>query len=175
MVVNSPLLDKLNRRARATLIAGAVIAAIAVGGWLFERRVPEIVGPVRVIDGDSIVVGGVEIRIYGIDAPEYRQVCMRSGRPWMCGITATQTMRSLVAGREVSCRAREQDRYGRTVAICHAGALDLGAAMVKGGYAVAYGAYEADERDARDARRGIWSSSFERPAAWRAQHRRFRE
>jgi len=175
VVVNSPLLDKLNRRGRGTLIAAVAIAAIAVGGWLFERRAPEIVGPVRVIDGDSIVVGGVEIRIYGIDAPEYRQVCMRSGRPWMCGIEATRTMRTLVAGRSVSCRAREQDRYGRTVAICHAGGVDLGAAMVKGGYAVAYGAYEADERDARDARRGIWSSSFERPAAWRARHRRFRQ
>jgi endonuclease YncB( thermonuclease family) len=62
--------------------------------------------------------------------------------------------------------------YGRTVAVCFVGALDLGAAMVKGGFAMAYGAYEADEREARDARRGVWSSSFERPAAWRARHPR---
>lgn len=155
-----------------TVIAAAAVAAIAVGGWLFERPAAEIAGAVRVIDGDSIVVGGVEIRIYGIDAPEYRQTCMRAGRPWMCGIAATAAMRALVAGRPVRCRAREQDRYGRTVAICYAAGVDLGAAMVKGGYAVAYGSYEVDERDARDARRGIWASSFEMPAAWRARHRR---
>jgi len=38
--------------------------------------------------------------------------------------------------------------------------------------AVAYGAYQAEERDAHEARRGVWASSFERPAAWRARHPR---
>jgi endonuclease YncB( thermonuclease family) len=166
------MIDKLNRRARMTLVAAVAIACLAAAAWFFERRPGEIVGSARVIDGDSIVVAGIEIRIYGIDAPEYRQTCVRSGRPWRCGLTATDAMRTLVAGREIRCRPREQDRYGRTVAICYAGGLDLGAAMVKGGHAVSYGAYQADERDARDARRGIWSSSFEMPAAWRAHHRR---
>jgi endonuclease YncB( thermonuclease family) len=166
------MIDKLTRRARFTLLAAAGVAVVAALAFMFERRAPEIVGAVRVIDGDSIVVAGTEIRIFGIDAPEYRQACFRGGRPWRCGIAATDMMRSLVAGREIRCRAREQDRYGRTVAICYAGGLDLGAAMVKAGHAVAYGSYEADERDARDARRGIWSSSFERPAVWRAHHPR---
>ena len=44
--------------------------------------------------------------------------------------------------------------------------------MIRGGFAVAYGAYEADEREARDARRGIWASDFETPSAWRAKHPR---
>jgi endonuclease YncB( thermonuclease family) len=44
--------------------------------------------------------------------------------------------------------------------------------MVAGGHAVAYGAYDGEERAAREARRGIWSSSFDRPAAWRAKHPR---
>ena len=38
------------------------------------------------------------------------------------------------------------------------------------GQAVAYGAYQAEEREAREARRGVWASSFERPATWRARH-----
>ena len=166
------MIEKLTRRARATLLAAVAIAGLAAAAWFFERKTPEIVGAARVIDGDSIVVAATEIRLYGIDAPEYRQACFRAGRPWRCGMAATDMMRTLVAGREIRCRAREQDRYGRTVAMCYAGGLDLGAAMVKGGHAVAYGAYEADEREARDARRGIWSSSFERPAAWRAHHPR---
>jgi endonuclease YncB( thermonuclease family) len=36
----------------------------------------------------------------------------------------------------------------------------------------AYGADELEERAARNADRGIWSSRFEPPAAWRAKHPR---
>ena len=52
------------------------------------------------------------------------------------------------------------------------GVIDLGAALVTAGQAVAYGAYQAEEREARVARRGVWASSFERPATWRARHPR---
>lgn len=173
------MIERLTLRARATLIAAVAIAASATAAFVLDRQVlnrqdGQIVGPARVIDGDSIVVAGTEIRIHGIDAPESRQTCRRKGgRSWPCGRVATAAMRAMVAGREIHCRPREQDRYGRTVAICHAGDLDLGAAMVKGGHAVSYGAYGSDERDAQDARRGIWSGSFELPAAYRAHHRRW--
>ena len=30
---------------------------------------------IKVIDGDSIVLNGTEIRLEGIDAPEYKQIC----------------------------------------------------------------------------------------------------
>jgi len=159
-------------RIRVILICGAIAVGLGAIGWLHERRAPSIVGPAKIIDGDSLAVAGVEIRLYGIDAPEYRQICSRSGRPWSCGRTATDALRALVAGRELACRPRDQDRYGRTVAICRVGGIDLGAALVKAGNAVAYGAYDAEEREARAARRGIWSSAFERPAAWRARHPR---
>jgi endonuclease YncB( thermonuclease family) len=150
------------------LIAGAVAAASV---WS-ERTGPAIAGAARVIDGDSLFVRGVEIRLYGIDAVELYQTCTRAERTWRCGADAAAALRAATAGRDITCRSRDRDRYGRTVAICHAGGLDLGAAMVKGGFAIAYGAYEADEREARDARRGIWSSSFDRPSAWRARHPR---
>jgi len=164
------MIDRMTRRARAILIAAATIAALALAAFMLDRQTGDIVGAARVIDGDSIVVAGIEIRIHGIDAPEFRQTCHRSGRTWPCGRAATAAMRTMVAGREIRCRAREQDRYGRTVAVCLAGGLDLGAAMVKGGNAVSYGAYQSDESEARAARRGIWAGSFESPATWRAQH-----
>jgi len=161
-------------RAQLLLIAALITAAVALTAWHKERRTAEIFGVARVIDGDSIVVAGVEIRIFGIDAPEYRQFCHLGQRAWACGIEATKVMQTMVVGRDVHCRPRELDRYGRTVAVCFVGDRDIGAAMVKGGYAVAYGAYAGEEREARDARRGIWASSFERPADWRARHRRHR-
>ena len=147
------------------------LAGIAAAGWFAKRETGEIVGPARVIDGDSLVVAGVEIRLYGIDAPEYRQQCFRRGRPWACGVDAARVLRTLIANRPVACRAHEEDRYGRTVAACTVAGNDLGAAMVAGGHAVAYGAYRLEELAARNAGRGIWSSRFERPADWRAKHR----
>jgi endonuclease YncB( thermonuclease family) len=40
-----------------------------------ESVTGQIVGRARVLDGDSIAVAGVAIRIFGIDAPEWRQRC----------------------------------------------------------------------------------------------------
>src|SRR5205823_15056174 len=111
-------------------------------------------------------------RLYGIDAPEFRQLCMRAGHPWRCGRAAMRALAAITRGREVRCRPREKDRYGRTVALCFVGDMDIGAAMVRAGQAVAYGAYDSEEREARVARRGIWAGSFEQPATWRAHHSR---
>ena len=165
------LLARVTRHVRVFPFVVVALAALAAAGWFARRDAADIVGSAQVIDGDSLTVAGVEIRLYGIDAPEYRQQCFRRGRPWACGIDATRTLRALIAARPVACRAREEDRYGRTVATCSVEGADLGAAMVAGGHAVAYGAYQLEEQAARNAGRGIWSSRFEPPAAWRAKHR----
>jgi endonuclease YncB( thermonuclease family) len=165
------LLGRVTRHVRVFPFVVVALAALAVAGWFVRREGADITGPAQVIDGDSLRVAGVEIRLYGIDAPEYRQYCFRRGRPWACGVEATRTLRALIAARPVACRAREEDRYGRTVASCSVEGRDLGAAMVAGGHAVAYGAYQIEEFAARNAGRGIWSSRFEPPTAWRAKHR----
>jgi endonuclease YncB( thermonuclease family) len=162
----------MTRRARLFLLCAMLAGVLAATGWFIDRRAAAIVGSAQVIDGDSLIVAGTEIRLYGIDAVEYGQTCLRGGLVWNCGAEAAAALRAAAAGREVVCRPRDRDRYERTVAVCMAGGVDLGAAMVKGGLAVALGAYAADEREARDARRGIWSSSFDRPAGWRAKHPR---
>src|SRR3569833_362191 len=160
------------RRARFFLICVLLAGLVAATAWYADHASPSLSGKVRVIDGDSLVLDGIDIRLFGIDAPELRQPCTRAGRSWNCGMEAAQTMRRMVSGRDVTCQAREHDRYGRTVAVCRAGELDLSAAMVRGGFAVAYGAYEGEERDARAARRGIWSAEFDSPSVWRARHPR---
>lgn len=162
----------MTRRAQRLLLTSLAVACLALLGWYFDRRGPELAGSARAIDGDSLAVDGAQVRLYGIDAPEHRQTCMRDGEPWACGVEATRTLQAILAGHRLVCRVREEDRFGRAVAVCHAGAVDVGAEMVKRGLAVAYGAYRGDEREAREARRGIWSSSFERPAEWRARHPR---
>lgn len=166
------MIHRFARRVRFILFCALLAGAVAFTAWLAERQTATIAGPARVVDGDSLSIAGTQIRLFGIDAPELHQTCNRAGRNWACGLEAAAALRAASADKQVVCRARERDRFGRTVAVCHAGGLDLGAAMIKGGLAVSFGSYEADEREARDARRGIWSSSFDPPAVWRARHPR---
>jgi endonuclease YncB( thermonuclease family) len=43
-------------------------------------------GPVRVIDGDTLDMAGVRIRLWEIDAPERAQTCQgRDGQTYECG------------------------------------------------------------------------------------------
>lgn len=134
-----------------------------------------IAGSAEVTDGDSLTVGGVSIRLHGIDAPEGRQTCRRDGAEWACGQEAAAQLARFIGGRTVRCVARDADQYGRTVATCTAGTLDLAGAMAEAGFAIALpqfsDAYVGDEARARANRWGIWSSEFVTPAEWRATQR----
>jgi endonuclease YncB( thermonuclease family) len=97
-----------------------------------------ISGAARVIDGDTLEVGGRLIHLHGIDAPETGQVCALYGQPSPCGREATNLLRRLTDGQVVACREVDRDRNGRIIAKCKAGWMDLGAEMVTMGMAVAY-------------------------------------
>jgi endonuclease YncB( thermonuclease family) len=176
------------RRARLPLpasVIGAVILFIAYGGRMLapapaphDAPAPAPLAAVHVVDGDTLHAGDVRNRLAGIDAPEKAQTCRDGqGRAWACGAAATERLKALVAQGEVSCTAQGHDRYGRTLAVCAAGGVaDVGAALVREGYAVSYmdreGHYVAAEDAAREEGRGLWRGAFERPADWRRRHRR---
>lgn len=132
-------------------------------------------GRATIIDGDTLDVAGVRVRLWGIDAPESRQSCLRVEIAYPCGQLATQHLGALIAGREVTCAPRTRDRYGRMVALCRVANLDLGAAMVRDGWALAYVRYAADyagvEEEAKAAGRGLWQGTFTTPWKWRAMAR----
>ena len=122
---------------------------------------PSITGRATVIDGDTIDVAGLRIRLEGIDAPESSQTCLTAaGQVWPCGSVATRELGRLMAGRDVSCENRGLDKYGRTLGICSVGSLDINAEMVRQGWAWAFvkysQAYVAVEEQARGNRAGIW-------------------
>lgn len=130
-------------------------------------------GHARLVDGDTIEVAGVRVRLHGIDAPERSQRCRhRDGTRYRCGAAATAALARLIGGGAVICVGDEHDRYGRLLAICRAGAADLGREMVRIGMAVAYVKYSGDylpeQTEASGAHRGIWAGSFERPSDFRA-------
>jgi endonuclease YncB( thermonuclease family) len=129
-------------------------------------------GTARVIDGDTIALGNIRLRLRGVDAPETDQVCLDAvGRRWTCGIDARDRLKEHIGGRELSCVGGDKDRYGRTLAVCSAGAEDINAWLVREGWALAYvqysRAYVADQSAARDGRKGLWVGAFIAPWDWR--------
>ena len=152
-------------------IAAAAAFAAEIAGTSQER----VAGRPKIIDGDSFEIGAVGVRLFGVDAPEGRQSCTRSDGDWACGEAAAAQLRRLVGSRDVVCERRDVDTYGRIVAVCRVGPTDLGAAMVRAGFAVAYLRYSDDyadeERDARAARRGVWAGEFASPEQYRRDER----
>lgn len=93
--------------------------------------------------------------MFGIDAPERGQSC----GPVACGTAATETLAAILVAGPVRCTRVNTDRYGRTVARCRAGRLDVNREMVRRGMAWAYRQYSEDyvpdEKAAKKVRLGI--------------------
>ena len=126
---------------------------------------------VEVTDGDTYTVrrsigGTVTIRLRGVDAPESAQ---------SYGTAATRAARQYVGGKSVRVAVEEIGRYGRAVASIQVQGGDLGAMLIRGGYAWHYRQYAPGEteyarleRQARSAGRGLWSQPNPVPPwAWR--------
>lgn len=185
-------------RKRRVVLVGAVLLGLVglglgVAAWLrptadmpFDpaldlaraeaRLVPKrvISGPVsRVVDGDTFVLAGQRVRLFGVDAPERDQRCERGGRTYNCGAEATRWLEAAVAGRDLSCAQRDIDHFDRMIGVCRAGDVDLGEALVRAGWAYADRrfslAYVEQEGEARQQRRGAWAGRFEDPAGQRAR------
>lgn len=148
----------------------ALVAALSLAGTAVGQDV--VSGRARVIDGDTVEILGLRIRMHGIDAPESAQTCTDSaGRSYGCGQVATNALASMVGRSFVACRVRDIDRYGRLIAVCYRGDTDLNAWMVRAGHAMAYRRYSEDYAGHEDAARargaGIWQGRFVAPWDWR--------
>lgn len=137
-----------------------------------------IAGEARVIDGDTLVVGRVHVRLWGVDSPELGQKCQdERGRPNNCGDLAASVLEEEIGGATVLCTAIYPDRFRRIVATCSVSEQDLGERMVRRGYARDYpfysrGHYAKAEEEARRDRRGLWAGVFQDPWDWRRENRR---
>jgi len=124
-----------------------------------------------VVDGDTIKISGTTYRLWGIDAPELHQSCAG----WPAGIESARALGTLMRDKAVTCEPRTQDRYGRTVALCRADGMDLGAAMVSAGMAWAFVRYSRDyvggEDNARAAGLGVHAHACIPAWEWRAGQR----
>ncbi len=184
---------KRRRNWTGTLIEGLLLAVMALTVGLIlqpggdtaraeaealspELRGEAIEGVARVIDGDTLDVGGVRVRLHGVDAFERDQICDRPGGAWACGRAATSALKARADGRRLECEVLDTDRYGRKVSRCKRNGTDVARPLVDAGLALAYRRYSADYIAAEEAARargvGAWAGSFDRPDQWRRRGRR---
>lgn len=135
-----------------------------------------LMGRASVVDGDTLEIQGVRIRLWGIDAPEGDQQCHLQGRLWSCGRRAAFALADFIGQRTVRCERKDTDRHGRMVAVCWVGETELNRWLVAQGWALDYtryssGAYLAAQEEARRNRRGIWQGEFIPPWEYRRERR----
>jgi endonuclease YncB( thermonuclease family) len=168
---------------RIVAIVIVIIAAMLLAHYCgFEPDVHfKVDDRVAAVDGDTLRSGDIEVRLYGIDAPELDQTCAGPDqKEWPCGRMAQGKLKSLIGRYAVDCTPRAKDRFGRVVAVCRTSKVpDLGEALVREGLAINLGGGERGEGpyvdaeiEAQAAKRGIWQGALEQPWEWREQHPR---
>lgn len=97
-----------------------------------------VCSPARAVDGDTLRCGAFGlVRLQGIDAPEMPGHC-RAGR--VCtpgdGRRAMAALAHAIKRGPVTCMAAGRDAYGRLLARCESGRVDLSCTMLASGQAV---------------------------------------
>jgi endonuclease YncB( thermonuclease family) len=131
-----------------------------------------VVGRAMAVDGDTLRIGQVRIRLTGLDAPELDQTCVSpDGASWECGSQARTFLSGLLKRGDAVCIPSGRDRYRRVLARCTIDRADVGEELVGAGWAVSASLDFFDaEQSARASHLGIWSGTFEAPADWRRNH-----
>jgi len=118
---------------------------------------PFTVRVLEVLDGDSLRVSDgartLEVRLHGIDAPEFGQPGSDAAR---------RALRSMTRGAELTLTPVTIDRFGRTVGELHRDGEHLNRRLVAEGHAWVFRRFSRDpallqaQAQAQAARRGLW-------------------
>jgi len=114
-----------------------MLAVLPVAAPALDSR-PAIEGTARIIDGDTLDIGAVRIRVHGIDAPEAAERCTRAdGSRWRCGDWATRQAATRYDGQRLVCRDLGERTHGRVVAQCAHRGRDIALDLVRAGVVMA--------------------------------------
>ncbi len=134
----------------------------------------DFTGTARIVDGDTIDIGRLRIRLHGIDAPEAGQKCKKTnGGSWPCGKEAIKAIARLADGQKVRCVGDVWDDFGRLVAVCSVGDIEINREMVRLGLAWNFDKYSMDykplENRVRKAKIGVFKAPTMPPWKYRAK------
>jgi endonuclease YncB( thermonuclease family) len=136
-----------------------------------------------VTDGDTIKMLGEKIRLFGIDAPEMKQICKnKNNENYACGHLSKNYLKNLIKKinrkTQIYCYYSERDRYNRIIGECYIGEesrISINRTMVSYGHAVAYTRYSEKYLDAQKSamsfKFGLWSGTFDLPEEWRRKNK----
>lgn len=181
----------------AVLAHAVVILANAAPYLDIEDSPDDLIGPAtaNAVDGETLLVNGLEINLFGIDAMERDQVCLdREGEDYACGRRAVQALQQIIANHEVVCLPLFNLGETRVLGTCEvilpgeprpASPADflgeeyrpnsLSRLMVEQGHALTIGIgreiFAEEQRQAQVLRAGVWAGSFEPPASYRLKQR----
>lgn len=130
------------------------ITALALALLASPVTADNITGRAKVVDGDTLFVAQVKIRLNGIDAPEWDT---RAGR------VATNTLKEIVRGRIVRCIPNGDRSYDRIIARCWVGETDIAAAVIASGAALDCARYSGGryrKYETREARRTLRRAGY---------------
>lgn len=139
-------------RARGCLVAALLALAPGAAGAAFTSYA-------SVRADASLLVGSRVVRLYGTHVPAMGRTCRANLRPVRCGSHAVLALDFKIRGF-VRCQPVYRNRDRSVTALCHNRGVDLGAYLIRRGWAVAApGApfeYRVQERIARQRGMGVW-------------------
>lgn len=162
------------------LILGlALLLAGCEGATSEASDEPVIRADGRAIDGDTV---SFDVRLYGADAFEKRQLCRNIDGCWPCGKAAHDYAAKLLKAGSSTIRLTGKQSYGRPIGTVEVDGEDLGERMIAVGLAVPATSYLKDDParaqryvaayDRATARRaGVHAGYFIDPAKWRRGER----
>lgn len=161
IIANCFLKLRLTNCISTVFVSLAAFALFFLGIEFSEAKIIDQVFVKKVKDGDSIqvVYAGktIEVRLWGIDAPEYRQPYSR---------VAKNFTKKLIQGKPVSLVVKDIDKYGRMVALVIDGTgAHVNSILIKNGYAWVHPYFCKEamcekwrqlEAEARKKKQGLW-------------------
>lgn len=151
------------------LLTLSFISLIIYPSLLIARDEKETI--YHVIDGNTLHNGKRKVFLYGIDAPELEQTCLKDQKVWKCGLLAKRHLRDLIRFQPVECKIDKIDKLNRYLSTCYVRGRNINQKMVRDGWATAYSKhtkrYAKDEEEAKYDRIGIWTSLFHDFESWR--------
>ena len=134
-----------------------------------ESPIHTIAGNAYVTGGDGVQVAGQEVRLVGLNAPEWDPQAEHQDGSWFDhGRHVKSVLIKEIGGKHVRVSVEGTDRFGRLLGTVTCEGRDIGEWLVREGHALAAydDRYKPVQREARKAKRGMWAH----PHAWVHRH-----